>query len=300
MMDVDCEILRVAAPLESESRTSPLPLCLTPEAAQVIAETVGSRRPETGAKLFGPIDRFGVDHVEFDYGGSFPSRSTVYEPDVAWGTERVEFHLSQDPPRLWTGDVHSHPAGVVHPSTKSGPGRGDLGYVERFFESNAAPEYYALPIILPANSAEPPQIAPWIASRSDPLRPMLAELQICPVEDFPQRTFNPQWLDEVASAGGETIHDQDLLVDLIQQLLRRRDSGGDSIVLAESNSGLVFAYITGNSKHSFQVAVDAGQSKVRISVASKHRGQGLFRLGLRLNSILERIRRPLNQDEVSP
>lgn len=174
---------------------APFDLCFTPEAMKVLLASVGARRPETGAKAFGPIDRFGFDIVEFDAEGSHRAGNAIYSPDTLWGEQRCRHWLDQpdDKMRLWTGDVHSHPGGFGHPSGKSGPGKGDLGYVEKVFAQNEAMQYFAIPIVTLSLPGRPVWIWPWIVSRDKPDCPLWADVRICPASDFPERVFNPSW-----------------------------------------------------------------------------------------------------------
>lgn len=199
------------APRPEFAGDAPFDLCFTPAAIQALLSSVGRQVPEAGAKGFGPVDRFGFDVVEFDVEGSRRAGGAIYSPDVVWGEQQCRHWLDQsgDEMRVWTGDLHSHPGRFGHPSGKSGPGMGDLGYVEEVFAQNEAMQYFAIPIVtLNSPTAvtdqtpeiprfDPPSadawIWPWIVSRSAPHRPLWANLRVCPVSEFPDRVFNPAW-----------------------------------------------------------------------------------------------------------
>jgi molybdopterin/thiamine biosynthesis adenylyltransferase len=196
------------APRASKPRTWYLPGCppdadpidiemaFTPAASRTLLATVGSRTPESGAKLFGPVERFGVDRVEFDVLGSERASGAVYSPDTRWGSERLRYWISQrgGEQRIWTGDAHSHPSAFGWPSAKAGPGLGDLGYVEAVFEENEVQNEFCIPILTnvgqrPADG--PVRIHPWLVLRSEPLRPRWGSFVIRSVDEFEPRRFNP-------------------------------------------------------------------------------------------------------------
>lgn len=178
---------------------APFPVCMTSEAHHAVMSTVGRLPAETGAKGFSPPDRLGFEIVEFDEHGSAQASGAIYSPDEVWGDERCAYW--QDQPegqvRLWAGDIHSHPYGAGRPSGKSGQGLGDLGYVEEVFAQNPWMQHFLLPIVV--NPGRDAEIVPWVVARDHPQRPLRAELQVCPVEEFPERRFNPEWEREAAS-----------------------------------------------------------------------------------------------------
>lgn len=184
-----------SAPQPTFAADAPFDLCFTPAAMEDLLASVGTRVPETGAKGFGPTDRFGFDVVEFDIRGSDQAGGAVYSPDVPWGEQRCQHWLNQpgNDMRLWSGDVHSHPGKMGHPSGKSGTGLGDLGYVEEVFAQNEAMQFFAIPIVTLAPPGCPTLIWPWIVSRDNPHRPLWANLRVCPASEFPERQFNPIW-----------------------------------------------------------------------------------------------------------
>lgn len=195
---VDERLPEVRIGQHPEHLTAPFDLCITQRALRQLLRTVGLRRPESGAKAFGPADRMGIDLVEFDRLGSAAAGGAVYSPDVDWGRERVNHHLAQpdERMRLWTGDIHSHPGGVGVPSSKAGPALGDLGYVEEVFQQNESMEFFLIPILTETGPASREvTIHPWIVRRDGEL--MIARLRVCDAADFPEREFNPKWQERI-------------------------------------------------------------------------------------------------------
>ena len=180
---------------------SPLPMCFTEEALETLLTTVGVLPPETGAKGFGPKDAAGFDAIEFDYRGSDWSLGSVYAPDVEWADERRDHHLDQPDHRMrvWSGDIHSHPGWIGQPSLRAGRGLGDLGYVEEVFSTNEWMEWFFIPIVTRTGTSEV-VIHPWLCRRGDPPELMIAELLVCDAGAFPEREYNPSWLERLAHA----------------------------------------------------------------------------------------------------
>jgi hypothetical protein len=248
-----------------------MPTCFTPEATDVAIGTVGIRPPETGAKLFGPMDGFGVDTVEFDERGSARASGGVYAPDTEWGNERVEYWLKQDPPKLWTGDLHSHPGSMARPSGRAGKGLGDMGYVESVFQSNDIIQDFAIPIVLPITRHCPSvEIAPWIVSRNDPLTPKLAEFRICDPSGFPARNFNPEWVNSV-SAGSIKDRDAGLMELLVEQLLSRKQADDDGLIIVKSSSGVTVFDIPVKEGLRTRIVIQISQSGSQIQFDSGRR-----------------------------
>lgn len=181
---------------------SETPLCLTPGVLDDILRTVGARRPESGAKLFGPADKLGTDLVEFDVPGSARASGTVYAPDVEWGTERVHFHLAQEGSRMrvWHGDLHSHPGENGFPSRAVGPGLGDLGYAAEVLTTNPWMEDFFFPILTGAGTPTC-TLWPWVMTRQDHGQVRSAVVVIDVPARYPARRYNPDW---EASVGGQT------------------------------------------------------------------------------------------------
>jgi hypothetical protein len=180
---------------------APMAMCFTKRAMNKTLKTVGTKPPETGAKGFSPIGKFGFDVVEYDVLGSAEAKGSMYSPSAEWGDSRCQYwlNLPDEAVKLWSGDIHSHPGHLGIPSQRSGPALGDLGYVEEIFAANEAMQYFLLPILTHTSRRGPVIIHPWIICRDDPHRPMWADIRICSVEEFPQRVFNPQWEARVSS-----------------------------------------------------------------------------------------------------
>jgi molybdopterin/thiamine biosynthesis adenylyltransferase len=189
---------------------SRIPMCFTQEAIEKLLISVGHFPPETGAKGYGPKDRMGFAVIEFDQKGSDQAGGAIYVPDVEWGDRTREYYLDQpdDKMMVWDGDLHSHPGGYGHPSPKAGTGLGDLGYVEEVFDQNEWMEWFFLPIIT-GSGTDDVVIHPWVCRRGRGHSPMLAELRICEVEEFPERECNPQWERKIASSFEKDINVQD-------------------------------------------------------------------------------------------
>ncbi len=189
--------------VDPDAMPAPFAMCFTPDALDALLGTVGRRYPESGAKGFGPMNGIGFDLVAFDERGSAAAQGTLYSPDVEWGDEQCAFHLDQPEPRLrlWTGDLHSHPGRYGRPSPEVGVGLGDLGYVRKVFELNEAMQWFLLPILTRTGpSSRQVVIHPWVVSRDNPTRPLLApEVRVCPASEFPTREFNPRWVAGVSS-----------------------------------------------------------------------------------------------------
>lgn len=177
---------------------APVTLHLTPNVMATIATTVGSRPPESGAKLFGPRDREGADVLEFDVAGSNKAGQAVYSPDNAWGDVRISHWLMQPEgeQRLWTGDVHSHPNGYGLPSAEVGAGLGDLGYARAVLEAVEWMEHFFFPIVTDTLSGEP-RLWPWVMLRNHPGEFFYAPVKVVEVEHFPPRQFAASWLAQV-------------------------------------------------------------------------------------------------------
>lgn len=177
---------------------SPVPICFTQAALTEMLRSVGGQPPETGAMALGPKDRLGIDAVEFDFAGSKQASGSVFSPDVAWHDSRRRFHLEQPDEhlRLWTGVIHSHPGDFGRPSLKVAPAIGDLGYVEAVFAANDWLQWFLLPI-LTATATDEVVIHPWVCHRDDVHAPMLADLHVCEASQFPERNFNPKWLESI-------------------------------------------------------------------------------------------------------
>ena len=163
---------------------------LTPAVADQLVEIFGARRPEAGAKLFGPRDSAGADAVEFDALGSARASGVAYAPDTKWGATRVKFWLAQADARqrVWDGDVHLHPDGHFSPSSIKGLGIGDEGYGLAALNANLWLQDYFMPIV--TRSGGRLRLCPWLISRDHPGEARYVELRIGPVAEFPARRYN--------------------------------------------------------------------------------------------------------------
>lgn len=177
---------------------APFPMCFTRSALCALIDSVGTLPPESGAMGFSPKDAMGFDVIEFDAGGSDDSGGAVYRPDVSWSNKRCEHHQGQPDAafRLWTGHIHSHPGGFGSPSGKSGRAMGDLGYVEETFEMNEWMEWFFVPILTGTGTDEV-TIHPWVCRRGNPVKLMIADLQVTVPGRFPKRPFNSEWEDRM-------------------------------------------------------------------------------------------------------
>jgi len=176
---------------------APFPLVISYESLAVLLNTVARNRPETGAKIFAKSKIFGMEILEYDMNGSAGASSVVYSPDVKWGEDRMQFHLNQEEPGLWSGDLHSHPGESGIPSSESGKGLGDMGYVREVFEQNETMQYFLMPIITGCGpESKRITLHPWIVERGErnPRLLIAKDVIIGTVENFPERIFNPEWL----------------------------------------------------------------------------------------------------------
>ena len=182
---------------------APFSMCFTPRAFAAVLRTVGCRRPEAGAKGFGPLGAMGIDVVEFDQDGSAAATGGVYSPDHEWGGWRQEFHLnrSDESARVWTCDIHSHPGAFGSPSPARDLGKGDLGYVKEVFRQNEWMKWFMIPILTgTGRDGGEVVVHPWVCLRderdgADDAEPrlMIADLRICDVSEFPEREYREEW-----------------------------------------------------------------------------------------------------------
>ena len=172
---------------------SDLEMCFSPKALKRCLETVGSKRPETGAKGFSAVIsdnpdentvRIGFDIIEYDKIGSQNASGVMYSPNLEWSTQRVNYHMGAKDGRFWVGDIHSHPGYSGKPSGDLGDGRGDLGYVRKIFETYPFPlDFFLLPIITRVGGNI--IIHPWIIERKNPTKPLIAKVRVCDPSNFP-------------------------------------------------------------------------------------------------------------------
>lgn len=173
---------------------APFPMCFTRLALDILLLTVGRKDPETGAKGFSPLDRFGFDVIEYDRKGSEAHDLIMYTPNANWGLRRLTFHLNAAKTRVWSGDIHSHPGGLGTPSSEEKLGHGDLGYVHAFFEQNEWAEWFLLPILTHTGPAATQVVLhPWVCKRANPVDLFTTDVRVCNPNQFPRREFNVEY-----------------------------------------------------------------------------------------------------------
>lgn len=185
---------RVFVKIYPAADRSDLEMCFSPKALKRCLETVGTKRPETGAKGFSAvisdnpdedIVRIGFDIIEYDDIGSQNASGVMYSPNLEWSTQRVNYHQDAKDLRYWVGDIHSHPGNSGKPSGDWGDGIGDLGYVRTIFETYPFPlDFFLLPIITLEGGKI--IIHPWIIERKNPTKPLLAKVRVCDPSNFPE------------------------------------------------------------------------------------------------------------------
>jgi len=210
-------------------KSSDFEMCFSPEALNNLLKTVGSRRPETGAKGFSPIissdpnsndSRIGFDIIEFDERGSRKASHSMYSPDQEWGTERVEHYFDAEELRIWTGDIHSHPGKGGYPSPESGDGLGDLGYVRKVFDNHQYLDFFLLPII--TIEGRKIVIHPWIIDRKDPSNPLIAKnVKVCSASDFPIIDLDTSSLEPTIDAMYKLITDLSDRFDALEESMKK-------------------------------------------------------------------------------
>ncbi|QNN23354.1 hypothetical protein HED60_14060 [Planctomycetales bacterium ZRK34] len=124
--------------------------------------TIGSRPPESGGILLGPIGSEDVTDFHFDVTGS--CTSSTYSPDCATLSNKMKSEWLPSGIDL-KGFVHSHPGGLDRLSP------GDLIYIRRLLAINPDMRSFAAPIVLP----ELFHMRPMVVHRNE-LHPRTAEL----------------------------------------------------------------------------------------------------------------------------
>lgn len=164
------------------------PVYITEHALSLILNTVGSRLPECGGKLYSPCERDnGIDLFEFDPASGRDHE--IFSPNTAWGNERVEFWDKHRDRHRWCGDLHSHDAyenGFL--SRKIGPAQGDLGYIEAVFESNPDLDKFYAPV-LTFDPDRVPVIWSWVCYRKNWPRYFHAPLMVVKCRENLPRTM---------------------------------------------------------------------------------------------------------------
>jgi proteasome lid subunit RPN8/RPN11 len=107
------------------------------QAFREIMATVGTRRPEAGGLLVGPIGADGISRFHFDKNGS--TSSATYSPSHVELTQECEKSAKKG--HELKGFCHSHPGGIPSPSA------GDLAYVREFFRENPGLMKFYMPIL---------------------------------------------------------------------------------------------------------------------------------------------------------
>ncbi|HMJ78935.1 MAG TPA: ThiF family adenylyltransferase, partial [Iamia sp.] len=215
-------------------RDDTIEMVFSTDALADLLASVGALPPESGAKLFGPVEGLGVDVVEFDIRGSSRASGAVYAPDTEWGTGRLQHWIAQEGPaqRIWTGDAHSHPGLIGIPSPKVGPGLGDIGYVEAVFEQNEIQAEFLIPILTGAGGCGPIRIAPWLVRRAEPTRARWVPFRVVDhAAEFPRRALNPAF--GRAEDGRARGFDADRLVRPDHDVVVRTDARGRTLVDVE-------------------------------------------------------------------
>ncbi|MGF6635232.1 Mov34/MPN/PAD-1 family protein [Paraburkholderia sp. MM6662-R1] len=102
-----------------------------------IREHLAQHRPERGGALYGPKDYPIVTHFEYDFDAQTSAVSYAPSQRLIANVPRVE----RESGLRFKGIVHSHPRGVIRPST------GDERTVQTFFSENPHISAIALPIV---------------------------------------------------------------------------------------------------------------------------------------------------------
>ena len=106
-------------------------------ALDAIIENIGSKRPETGGMLIGPIGGDKITHFVFDEEASVSS--ITYSP--SFEELSVLCDIAAEKGYTLKGFCHSHPCGCSQPSY------GDMEYVRKFFRENEKLEKFYMPIL---------------------------------------------------------------------------------------------------------------------------------------------------------
>jgi proteasome lid subunit RPN8/RPN11 len=124
-----------------DTSTSEDKIFITSDALAGIFATIGSRTPEAGGILMGPIGRDGISDFIFDDQGN--ATSVTYSPSDEELTSLCEDAAAKAGKEM-KGFCHSHPGGYGSPSG------GDMTYVRRFFEANPGMMKFYMPILVHA------------------------------------------------------------------------------------------------------------------------------------------------------
>jgi len=113
--------------------------------------TVGSRPPETGGILLGPIGSDEMTEFFFDEGGDCSAAS--YSPDHVTLTQKMKEEWIPSGIDM-KGFAHSHPSGIDHLTL------GDLAYIARLLEKNDDMDFFVAPILIPSEHRMRPFVVP--------------------------------------------------------------------------------------------------------------------------------------------
>jgi len=146
--DADSQIL-------NSSRQQEVKIEMSYSAYQQILSTVGSRDPESGGILLGPLDSDIVTRFFFDEGGVCTGSS--YSPDYV--TLRRKMQEEWIPSGVdMKGFVHSHPSRFDCLTN------GDLEYVALLLEKNDDMDFFIAPIVIPTEH----RMQPIVVLRQEP------------------------------------------------------------------------------------------------------------------------------------
>ncbi|MBN2267673.1 MAG: Mov34/MPN/PAD-1 family protein [Candidatus Babeliaceae bacterium] len=135
---------------------------------QVISKlfaSIGSRPPESGGVLLGPVNCNEVSDFYFDDQGQ--CSGATYSPDY----KKIGYLLKHD----WADDglemkgiIHSHPNRFDRLSG------GDLSYIARLLQCNPQDKFFFAPIVI----VEEFRFVPWLVLRSQCDSPVVANLKV--------------------------------------------------------------------------------------------------------------------------
>lgn len=110
---------------------------ITKQVIDDISDTIGSKRPESGGFLFGPLNKDIITHFLFD--DSAQTTGASYSPDpIRSGKKVQEFEITNNV--VLKGIIHSHPGSIISPSS------GDALAVKKYFELNPGISKLYMPI----------------------------------------------------------------------------------------------------------------------------------------------------------
>ncbi len=113
-------------------------------ALDAIIDKIGSKRPENGGMLIGPVVGDNITHFVFDEDAAVSS--ITYSP--SFEELSVVCDIAAENGYTLKGFCHSHPCGYSQPSM------GDMEYVRKFFSENEKLEKFYMPILTGAPIGE--------------------------------------------------------------------------------------------------------------------------------------------------